>query len=175
MEVDHPPEKPQATPIPAVSAAAAAVIAVVPAPAPVEKAPMFTLSSDQKIERAETTQSSDICAVCSKKVFILEKLAIDNVIFHKSCFKCSHCAVPLTLGTSKLFGEKAYCTPHFNLISQIGVENYEEVKAKRQLTSPVPPENGLWASPPPSPPQKSIMDNHSSPHSWKFSKEIKGV
>ena len=49
------------------------------------------------------------------------------------CFKCAHCDIPLTLGTFRMFGDKSYCTPHFNLISQIGMENYQENLAKQAI------------------------------------------
>ena len=36
------------------------------------------------ITRAESTGGNDTCFVCGKKVFILEKVAVENNVFHKS-------------------------------------------------------------------------------------------
>ena len=34
---------------------------------------------------------SDECLVCTKRVYPMEKIAIDGKNFHKTCFKCAHC------------------------------------------------------------------------------------
>lgn len=31
------------------------------------------------------------CKVCEKTVYPVEQLSADGIVYHKSCFKCSHC------------------------------------------------------------------------------------
>ena len=31
------------------------------------------------------------CQVCSKTVYLTDRLVADNKIFHKACFRCNHC------------------------------------------------------------------------------------
>merc|ERR1719187_1987712 len=40
---------------------------------------------------------SDPCRVCSKSVFILERLNVAGRILHRTCFKCARCSTQLSL------------------------------------------------------------------------------
>merc|ERR1719187_387693 len=40
---------------------------------------------------------SDPCRVCSKSVFILERLNVAGRILHRTCFKCARCGTQLSL------------------------------------------------------------------------------
>ena len=31
------------------------------------------------------------CKACLKTVYLVEQLSADGVVYHKSCFKCTHC------------------------------------------------------------------------------------
>ena len=33
----------------------------------------------------------DVCAVCKKTAYVMERLEADKVIYHKTCFKCTVC------------------------------------------------------------------------------------
>jgi len=55
----------------------------------------------------------DRCDVCGKRVYVAEKLEADGRVFHKSCFRCTHCNNPLKLGTYASLQGKYYCKPHF--------------------------------------------------------------
>merc|ERR1719315_335399 len=44
-------------------------------------------------------RSSDPCRVCSKSVFILERLNVGGRILHRTCFKCARCEDQLTLAS----------------------------------------------------------------------------
>lgn len=37
------------------------------------------------------TGTLDKCKACDKTVYFVDLLSADGAIFHKSCFKCSHC------------------------------------------------------------------------------------
>lgn len=37
------------------------------------------------------TGTQQKCKVCEKTVYPVEQLSADGAVYHKSCFKCSHC------------------------------------------------------------------------------------
>jgi len=43
----------------------------------------------------------------------MERLAADDKVFHKTCFKCEQCKGSLKLGTYAALDGKYYCKPHF--------------------------------------------------------------
>ena len=38
----------------------------------------------------------DKCSACEKTVYAMEKLEMNKNIYHRGCFKCSHCSARLT-------------------------------------------------------------------------------
>lgn len=88
------------------SAAAAAakppaVAAPDPAPTPVPTKP--------KEKRGE-----DCCVHCDKKVYFVEKLEIDGLLFHKACFRCATCNTKLTARTYAKASGNVYCKAHYD-------------------------------------------------------------
>jgi len=69
--------------------------------------------------------SNEKCLVCGKAVYAMEKLEADKKVFHKSCFKCSHCHAVLKLGSYAALSGKYYCKPHFKQLFQLK-GNYSE-------------------------------------------------
>ena len=53
------------------------------------------------------------CKVCEKTVCPVEQLSTDGVVYHKSCFKCSHCKGTLKLSNYSSLEGVLYCKPHF--------------------------------------------------------------
>lgn len=82
----------------------------------------------------------EVCAVCTKAVYLTEKLAADGVVFHKSCFKCSQCAKTLSLGNYASLEGVYYCKPHFkqlfalkgNYSEGFGLQKPQEIWASKQ-------------------------------------------
>lgn len=66
------------------------------------------------------------CHECHKRVYEMEKIVADKVVYHKTCFRCAHCNRVLSLGNYATGGAgKLYCKPHF--ISLFKVKgNYDE-------------------------------------------------
>lgn len=60
---------------------------------------------------AGTTQK---CMACEKTVYLVDRLAADNRIYHKACFRCHHCKGTLKLGNYNSFEGVLYCRPHFD-------------------------------------------------------------
>ncbi|KDO36535.1 hypothetical protein CISIN_1g034188mg [Citrus sinensis] len=53
------------------------------------------------------------CKVCEKTVYPVEQLSADGIVYHKSCFKCSHCKGTLKLSNYSSMEGVLYCKPHF--------------------------------------------------------------
>ncbi|KAK4354045.1 hypothetical protein RND71_026239 [Anisodus tanguticus] len=85
--------------------------------------------------------TQDKCAACNKTVYPLEKVTMEGVEFHKSCFKCAHGGCPLTHATYAALDGVLYCKHHF---AQLFMEkgNYQHVlKATNNKKSVVAPVN----------------------------------
>lgn len=81
--------------------------------------------------------AAEKCTVCSKTVFLTEKIVVedkeDKKTFHKTCLKCTHCKVTLTLGNYASMQGIFYCKPHFKqLFATKG--NYDEGFGKDKHT-----------------------------------------
>ncbi|KAI4374563.1 hypothetical protein MLD38_012544 [Melastoma candidum] len=58
-----------------------------------------------------TTQK---CKACKKTVYWVEQLAADNVVYHKTCFRCYHCRGTLKLSNYSSLEGVLYCKPQFD-------------------------------------------------------------
>eukprot|EP01120_Amphizonella_sp_Union-15-10_P015923 TRINITY_DN827_c0_g1_i1.p1 TRINITY_DN827_c0_g1~~TRINITY_DN827_c0_g1_i1.p1 ORF type:complete len:1002 (+),score=324.37 TRINITY_DN827_c0_g1_i1:84-3089(+) len=68
---------------------------------------------------------SSKCVVCGKAAYNMEKISVEGVTFHKTCFKCAECKATLKLGNYASLKGKYFCKPHFKqLFSLKG--NYDE-------------------------------------------------
>jgi len=56
---------------------------------------------------------SEKCARCGKTVYVVEKLAILNQVWHKGCFKCTTCNMTLNMKSYSATGGKPYCKAHY--------------------------------------------------------------
>ncbi|EGC29527.1 hypothetical protein DICPUDRAFT_93132 [Dictyostelium purpureum] len=57
--------------------------------------------------------STEKCVVCVKTVYPNDKLAADERIFHKACFRCTTCNQACKLGNFASMESKTYCKPCF--------------------------------------------------------------
>jgi len=78
--------------------------------------------------------ASETCAVCTKVVYLTEKIAADDKIYHKNCFRCAHCQAVLKLGNYAGLDGKFYCKPHFKQLFKTK-GNYNEGFGKEKLTT----------------------------------------
>jgi hypothetical protein len=74
------------------------------------------------------------CMVCEQRVYFSEKLTADEKVFHKTCFRCSHCKKVLSLGTYASLEGKLYCKPHFKQLFKLK-GNYNEGFGKKKITT----------------------------------------
>uniref|UniRef100_A0AC11DTG1 Microtubule associated monooxygenase, calponin and LIM domain containing 3 n=1 Tax=Ovis aries TaxID=9940 RepID=A0AC11DTG1_SHEEP len=68
-----------------------------------------------KKEFPQNVGGSDTCYFCQKRVYVMERLSAEGKFFHRSCFKCEHCATTLRLSAYAYALEdgKFYCKPHY--------------------------------------------------------------
>jgi len=55
----------------------------------------------------------DTCVVCTKTVYALEKISVEEKVYHKNCLRCGHCDKILSLGNYAGVNGLFYCKPHF--------------------------------------------------------------
>eukprot|EP01087_Luapelamoeba_hula_P001011 TRINITY_DN1076_c0_g1_i2.p1 TRINITY_DN1076_c0_g1~~TRINITY_DN1076_c0_g1_i2.p1 ORF type:complete len:1930 (-),score=528.69 TRINITY_DN1076_c0_g1_i2:16-5805(-) len=55
----------------------------------------------------------DICEVCSKRVYLTERISVEGKIFHNTCFRCNQCKNVLKPGNYASNEGVYYCKPHF--------------------------------------------------------------
>lgn len=81
----------------------------------------------------------DKCNACDKTVHFIDLLTVDNVIYHKRCFKCTHCKGTLVLSNYSSMDGVLYCMPHFEqLFKETGnfSKNFRTSKLNRDNSTP---------------------------------------
>jgi cysteine/glycine-rich protein len=79
-------------------------------------------NNNEKNEKKENKQTVTIktkqskCHICNEQVFQIDKIEIENLQFHKVCFKCCDCNKNLTLNDFRKFNEKIYCVKHYKFV-----------------------------------------------------------
>jgi len=83
------------------------------------------------------------CVVCQKTVYAMEKVSLEDKVFHENCFKCTHCKKKLSPGTYTALGDDFYCKPHYQqLFASKG--NYSEGFGKEKPTAAWAPQTGSY-------------------------------
>ncbi|XP_042903043.1 uncharacterized protein [Parasteatoda tepidariorum] len=75
--------------------------------------------------------NTDVCSLCGKKVYPMEKMETSGMRIHKNCFRCAHCSCMLRLENYTKSGRNLYCTPHFKQLF-ISRGNYDEGFGREQ-------------------------------------------
>jgi len=101
-------------------------------PQVVRSSPASGRASPGMSPKPDRPAQGDECNVCYGKVYLTEKLLIDKKVFHKNCFKCSHCGKILSAGNYASMEGVVYCKPHFKqLFKEKG--NYNEGFGKKKI------------------------------------------
>lgn len=75
--------------------------------------------------------STPKCPACNTSVYPVEEVIIEEMHFHKSCFRCSHCNSVIKPGNYASLDGRFFCKPHYKqLFSLKG--NYNEGFGSRQ-------------------------------------------
>ena len=53
------------------------------------------------------------CEYCKKRVYVQERIEVNEKIFHHYCFKCTKCKKRLHLGNFKSYKNEIYCANHY--------------------------------------------------------------
>lgn len=69
--------------------------------------------------------ASEKCKACSKTVYEMEKLSMENTVYHKTCFKCAKCGKVLKTGDYTAIHGEIFCKPHYKQLFHVK-GNYEE-------------------------------------------------
>lgn len=68
---------------------------------------------------------TNVCVICSKPAYPTESIKVDQLWYHKRCFKCEHCKCRLTMGGFAMINTNAYCKPHFKQLFQSSGGKYD--------------------------------------------------
>ncbi|OVA17701.1 zinc finger protein [Macleaya cordata] len=81
------------------------------------------------------------CATCGKTAYPLEKVTVESLSYHKSCFKCSHGGCAITPSNYAALEGILYCKHHFSqLFKEKGSYNHliKCASIKRTAATTVP-------------------------------------
>ena len=87
-----------------------------PAPAPAAPAPV--------VVSAPHAQGNP-CAVCSKAVYLMDQIKVEETCYHRWCFRCCECQATLKPGNYASAHGSLYCKPHFKQLFALR-GNYDE-------------------------------------------------
>ncbi|XP_056223929.1 protein-methionine sulfoxide oxidase mical3b isoform X2 [Seriola aureovittata] len=59
---------------------------------------------------------SDVCFLCKKRVYVMERVSAEGLFFHRSCFQCDYCSSTLRLAAYAYdqHSGRFYCLQHFD-------------------------------------------------------------
>ncbi|CAO2627901.1 [F-actin]-monooxygenase MICAL1 [Lemmus lemmus] len=127
-----------------------------------EESPVFEPSVPPVLpSKPKEAGAEDLCELCGKHLYILERFCVDGHFFHRGCFRCHTCEATLWPGG---YGQHPgdghfYCLQHLPQEDQIEADSdgspENQVKTNKQ-TKPVPDDNSMQPGPsPPGPPVPS--------------------
>lgn len=65
------------------------------------------------------------CMACDRVVYHMDQIKVENLIYHKACFRCKECGATLSVGSYASSYGNVFCKPHFKqLFASRG--NYDE-------------------------------------------------
>lgn len=106
-----------------------------PAAAPKQEpaAPVETKADAPKTSSSASrfAVKTEHCATCSKSVYPMERMAADDKVYHKTCFRCTECHNMLSLGNFAAMKGVYYCRPHFKQLFRLK-GNYDEGFGREQ-------------------------------------------
>jgi len=74
----------------------------------------------QKFNRSAGTENDNaqLCKLCQKQVFQMERIKAERVVWHKNCFTCTVCSKKLSVDNYNSHEGLLYCKPHFKQLFQ---------------------------------------------------------
>ncbi|XP_069797581.1 F-actin-monooxygenase mical1-like isoform X3 [Narcine bancroftii] len=76
--------------------------------------PKKFIEIQDSFRQAEVPSSSEICYLCKKRVYVVERFSAEGHFFHRGCFTCHQCGTTLRLGNYAFNSTdgKFYCIVH---------------------------------------------------------------
>jgi len=59
------------------------------------------------------TGTTDKCKACDKTVYVVDMMSLEGALYHKACFKCSHCKGTLSMSSYSWMDGVLFCKTHF--------------------------------------------------------------
>jgi len=74
-----------------------------------------TVRAGSKQLKRGSTMGNEVCEDCGQRVFLLERISVENHVFHRYCLKCSQCNCQLNVSDycHDIPSDKFYCKIHF--------------------------------------------------------------
>ena len=73
-----------------------------------DKLSLSSLSPSLLQRSSWMNQQKEVCEVCKRTVYAMERLEADKLVYHKTCFKCHVCSKTLGYATTFLKTSKIY-------------------------------------------------------------------
>ena len=121
------------------------------------------------------------CANCGRRVFLAERIQVENRVFHRSCFRCMVCNMTLRPGAHRFDGGQFYCASHYTtmkrsrnikkVIEERGISEdalYTAVKKPKSVSPPPPQTQQQQESIPALPPKQKHQQSSPPPQSEQF-------
>ena len=86
---------------------------------PVRPSIKRTVRAGSRQQKRGSMMGNEDCEYCNQRVFLLERISVENHVFHRNCLKCSQCGCQLNAHDYNYdsTSDKFYCKVHYrNLI-----------------------------------------------------------
>jgi len=95
-------------------------------------------SNNSNNEKTEIKAKNPKCASCNESVYPIDKIEVNNQLYHKNCVKCGQCKKILYLSTFRKHEETFYCIKHYGDILNPNIKTnkiYDEkgIKAAKNV------------------------------------------
>lgn len=64
------------------------------------------------VKQSPSGSQKETCFVCSKTVYVNERVSVDGKIFHQDCFRCKYCKCKLNSSNMSQIKSEFYCKTH---------------------------------------------------------------
>lgn len=80
------------------------------------------------------TMGAERCEECGERVYLMERLGVENRVFHRTCFKCHTCHIKLKAGSYEYdtHTDRFYCRQHYR--EALRNQTISRVMAEKGLT-----------------------------------------
>lgn len=87
-----------------------------------------TRSATEFFAKLFSNKNVDKCSSCGNQVYPVEKLKLDERLFHKGCFRCSQCNTQLTLSDYASFNGLLFCKVHARQSIRFSIRDLQTIR-----------------------------------------------